>query len=188
MSLLPGQIIPQGVSFGRADPDGNVTISTNWWLFFYNISQNVLGVGSGLPTGGLIELESTDSDASDTDATSLRLPIAGLQVNYPELPPTANDFPAIARAILLAQDSLLPDPSPLAQPVSSVFPSGSPFTYKASFSGAVAVSGGTVSNIAISRQGTSVATGVTAGVFPLSRYDSLIVTYSSAPTMVFLPT
>lgn len=73
-------------------------------------------------------------------------------------------------------------------PTSSISPSGSPFTYTAAMAGQVIVNGGTVSAIALSRDGTNFFTlGVTQGIFLLKPQDELKVTYSGAPTMTFVP-
>jgi hypothetical protein len=42
-SLLPEQIPPQAVPI--TGQDGKAT--TGWWLFFYNLAQNILGDASG---------------------------------------------------------------------------------------------------------------------------------------------
>lgn len=65
----------------------------------------------------------------------------------------------------------------------------SPFTYSAPVKGTVIVSGGTVSAIAFSRDGTTFyAIGQTAGMFTLNAQDRLRVTHTGAPTMTFVPT
>lgn len=51
MSLLPEQILPQTVPIGTAQPGGQVIMDPNWWLFFYNLGQEVLGVNGSTPTG-----------------------------------------------------------------------------------------------------------------------------------------
>ena len=191
MSLLPGQILPPDIPLGKADEQGAVQINHDWWLLLYNLCANVLGINnSGLPSSALQELASADSDAADADAMALRLPLSNalLQAIQPQdVVISPNDLPDLARALLLAQDALPQDPQPRAQPAQSVAIGGSPFTYTAAFSGTVAITGGTVSAISLIRQGTSVATGITAGLFPLSRLDQLQITYSVAPTMTFLP-
>lgn len=174
---------------GHVRPDGSVAIETNWWLLIYNLWLNTLGNGSGLPADALIDLESADLDAIDADAISLRQGIANA-LQWAQDPPrqiTSADLPDIARALLLAQDVLFPDSQPRAQPAQSVAVGASPFTYTAAFDGTIVVTGGTVSAIALIRQGTSVATGIIAGLIPLSRLDQLQITYSVAPTMTFLP-
>src|SRR6267154_3642749 len=67
-------------------------------------------------------------------------------------------------------------------------PDPSPYTYSAPAKGFVIISGGTVSAVAFSRDGTTYyAVGQTAGQFTLSAQDFLKVTYTVAPTMVFVP-
>lgn len=189
MSLLPGRILPQTEPLGRLESDGKtVIVDKNWWLLFYNLSLQTLGTGSGLPADQLIDLLSADTDAADSDAIALRQPIQNLQALLTDLAPAASEYPDIARALLMAQDGTLPDPAPQAPPVAVITVGGSPFTYPAPFNGSVYVVGGTVSAIALIRQGATVATGLTAGVFPMSRLDQLKVTYTGVPTMTFLPT
>jgi len=70
----------------------------------------------------------------------------------------------------------------------ALVPGASPYTYIAGVKGNLLVSGGTVSAIAFSRDGsTFYSTGQTAGMFPLNARDSLRVTYTVTPTMVFVP-
>lgn len=191
MSLLPGQILPPEIPIGQADEDGRVTIDHNWWLLLYNLCLQVLGInGAGLPSSALQELASLDTDAIDADAIVLRRPVSNLEVRAHDLTDrvlSASDLPDIYRALLLAQDGLLQDPQPRAQPAQSVAIGASPFSYTAAFDGTMFVTGGTVSAISLTRQGTSVATGITTGLFPLSRLDILQVTYSGLPVMTFLP-
>lgn len=153
MSLLPQTILPPAAPFGRViDKDGKiedvtVRIEQNWWLFLYNMSQNVLGGGtaSGLPASALIELSGVDSDANDTDAISLRQPIGNLAQLVGGLGETEVDAFALRRplsnALLLAQDTLLPDPVAQAQPVASIAVGASPYAYTANFNGSVVVTG-----------------------------------------------
>lgn len=63
----------------------------------------------------------------------------------------------------------------------------SPYAYAPGFDGFATVSGGTVTGITVSRDAgvTNVATGVIAGVFPLSLMDTLTITYTVAPTITF---
>jgi hypothetical protein len=183
MSLLPGRIIPETVAFGTVDTEGKVRIDHNWWLLLYNLCIQVLGTGNGLPADALIDIESTDTDAIDADAIALRQPIWNLQNDLP-IP----DVPDLAQVLLLAQDTLLADPPASAQPVSAITPGASPYTYTAPFNGQVSVTGGTVSQIQLIRQSTTVATGLTAGLIMVSRLDQVVVTYTGTPTMVFIPT
>lgn len=69
-----------------------------------------------------------------------------------------------------------------------VTPTGSPYTYSAPRRGSLIVSGGTVSLIRFSRDGsTFYDTGATAGMFPLNAADRLEVTYAVLPTLTFVP-
>lgn len=74
------------------------------------------------------------------------------------------------------------------QAVGTISPSGSPYKYgNGRYNAAVVtVTGGTVSQIDIRRGATTVATGMTVGAFTLAPFDTLIVTYSSGPTMKLL--
>ncbi len=47
MSLLPGQILPQSVPWGRVDKAGNVWIDHNWYLLLYNLARYSLPGQSG---------------------------------------------------------------------------------------------------------------------------------------------
>ena len=203
---------------GKVNERGDVILEQNWWLLFYNISQNVLGTGgsstsagsgaiggsgatggggsggtgpTGLSASSLIELNSLDADASDADAIVLRRPIDNLNILTSLMAETDVDAAAlkqfISNALILAQDGLMQDPAPIAQPVVAVTVGASPFNYVAPFNGQVSITGGTVSLISIIRQSVTVATGLIAGVIPASRIDTIQVTYTAAPTIKFLP-
>jgi predicted Rossmann-fold nucleotide-binding protein len=70
-------------------------------------------------------------------------------------------------------------------PLAGVAVGASPFTYVAQDSGRLVVQGGTVSLIELGRKGTFVTTGITTGVIPVSRGDSVRVTYTVLPTLTF---
>lgn len=72
-------------------------------------------------------------------------------------------------------------------PVVSVTVSASPFTYTVPVYGTVNIAGGTVSQIAVKRNGVSTNLGGVVGHFLQSKGDQLVVTYSVIPTMVFIP-
>lgn len=92
MSLLPNRILPATEPIGRVDENGDVVIEKNWWLLLYNLAAQILGTESGnaLPISGVSLLAALDADVADADAVSLRA--------------------AVNNALLLAQDTLLPDP------------------------------------------------------------------------------
>lgn len=79
-------------------------------------------------------------------------------------------------------------PAQAPDPSAAISVGVSPFLYTPTASGNVAVTGGTVSSIAVLRQGVEVTTGLTSGLIPVSVGDQVIVTYSIMPTMTFLPT
>lgn len=65
----------------------------------------------------------------------------------------------------------------------------SPYTYSAARRGSMIISGGTVTAIEFSRDGTIFYdVGATAGMFTLNASDQLKVTYAVAPDMTFVPT
>lgn len=74
-------------------------------------------------------------------------------------------------------------------PVAAVSIGPSPFTYTAPAGGSVIVQGGTTTQIQFTRgDGNFYVVGTTAGMFPLSQGDSLVITYSvGPPTIVFVP-
>lgn len=247
MSGLPTQIPQQSVPI-TDDGKNPQYLDINWWLFFYNLSQQIFGSGSGSSGGGSTPASPYDAlDAADLVAQTSDIPqafrglsnvqallsmqslpggadialvqrvIANIEarLSVQSLPDGADiahvrrdlenlsarlgvqsqpDGADIARvrhdlanALMLAAVALLPDPTPSAQPVQSVTVGASPFTYTALFNGTLAVSAGTVSSISIIRQGVTVATGTTAGLIPMRRLDEVQITYTSAPTVVFLP-
>jgi hypothetical protein len=63
----------------------------------------------------------------------------------------------------------------------------SPFSYTAPSNGRLIVQGGAVSAVELNTSGARYNTGVTAGIFPLAAGDEIIVTYTAAPNMTFIP-
>lgn len=72
-------------------------------------------------------------------------------------------------------------------PASSVTMTGSPFSYDAATRGTLVVTGGTVSAIQLNRQGETYSFGVTSGLVPVGAEDTILITYTVAPTVTFLP-
>jgi hypothetical protein len=187
MSGLPDQIIPQSMPLSSVKGEP-VYFDLDWWLFLYNLSVQVLGTGGG---GSTPQSPSDQLDADDLLAVEAEIPQAYRQIanvqallQDPEIGPTFRDM---ANAFILATDPVLPDPPHAAQPVQTVTPGASPYTYTAAYNGTLSVSAGAVSAISIIRQGATVATGITAGLIPVSRSDQVSITYSVAPTVSFLP-
>lgn len=74
-----------------------------------------------------------------------------------------------------------------AAPLQSVTVLASPFAYTAGQAGSLAVSGGTVSAISLTRSGTTIPTGMTGGTLSLANGDTVTITYAVAPTVNFIP-
>ncbi|HKS75974.1 MAG TPA: hypothetical protein VJQ82_22365 [Terriglobales bacterium] len=58
MALLPDQIAPETVPIGKIQPDGSVRVDHNWYLLFYNLTQQTLGNGQ---SSSVIDLAVTAS-------------------------------------------------------------------------------------------------------------------------------
>lgn len=71
--------------------------------------------------------------------------------------------------------------------VGAITVGASPFSYTAAAKGTVNLAGGTVTQVALKRGGVSTNLGGTVGHFPVSAGDMLVITYSAAPTAVFVP-
>jgi len=70
-----------------------------------------------------------------------------------------------------------------------ITPGASPYIYSPDVKGFVILTGGTVSLVEFSRDGTNFYDyGTTQGQFLLNGADQLRVTYTGAPDMVFVPT
>ena len=187
VGVLPGQIPPQTIPLVEESPTGEMITNINWYLYFYTLGKQVLMSASGaIPFSPSTSIALIDSDVVDSDAMQAPRQILNAMLLQPDadIGPSLRD---VQNALLLSQDGLLPDAIPAAQAIATITAGASPFAYTAQFNGSAAVSGGTVSAIAIIRQGNTVATGMTSGLFPLSRLDQLRVTYTVAPVIVFLP-
>jgi len=71
--------------------------------------------------------------------------------------------------------------------VEAVQVSGSPVTYKAAQRGTLAVTGGTVTSISFSRARATIDIPGGAPLIPMANDDEVIITYSVAPTISFVP-
>ena len=144
----------------------------------------------------------TDVTPPAAPATADALFDATAQLAPPAAPATADALfdaaaqlaPPAAQAAPVAFDTLDP-PAFLDVPGRFLLPAGvtpgaSPYTYQNTSGrpGDMIVSGGMVTDIAFSRDNaTFYGVGAISGVFPLSAYDFLRVTYTVAPTMTFIP-
>lgn len=76
----------------------------------------------------------------------------------------------------------------LPQPVELLTLGASPFDYTAVIRGQLNIAGGTVSAVALSRDGTTFySAGLTAGFVQMDAGDIARVTYSVAPTLTYFP-
>jgi hypothetical protein len=140
--------------------DGSGKITSSWYRLLTDLSQTVNNNNVDVDSQQAFAFMS-DQDQSD-DASYVD--------NQPVL--WANDEGS--------QQQLAPPP------YESVTLGSSPATYTATTSGYFLVVGGTVSLIEITRNGVSVATGLTFGFVPLEPYDQIEVTYTVLPTTTFI--
>jgi len=166
--------------------DPNTGLMTReWYRFFFNL---FILTGSGSNTETLQDLQ-VGPPSADPSVFLTALQDAALS------PP--GSYSADTNLVLWqAIDGLAVAPPPADEvPGWSIPPRGvtvgaSPFTFQNTTGRSVdlIVSGGTVSAIAFSRDNvTFYGVGSTAGVFWLSPYDYLRVTYTVAPTITLVP-
>lgn len=185
-------------------------LTTAWYRFFLSLVARTGGtagrVTPNIP-GELVIL----GDVFGTEASTQGVP----PFNLGEMPATTElDWWPQDNIQLAAQTSWLPESPPQEQnfshlfadpagcwaapfwpsaditprpPVVGITPGASPYTYEAPARGFVLVTGGTVSSITWTRDGsTFLTTGMTAGFFPVEAGDAIVVTYTVAPTMNLL--
>ena len=76
----------------------------------------------------------------------------------------------------------------LPQPEEAITVTASPFVYQAVLRGQLLITGGTVSAVAFSRDGTTwYNAGITAGFVQVDARDLVRITYSVLPTVIFVP-
>lgn len=63
---LPQLIPPQTAPFGEVR-DGKLYVDVNWYLFLYNLGNNVLPFGGGVPINPTALIAESDTDAAQTD-------------------------------------------------------------------------------------------------------------------------
>lgn len=162
-------------------------MTREWYRFFFNLFNLT---GAGTTTITLQDLQVGPSNNVDNLFT-FEQQIAGLSAT-----PSDTSLQSQIAVLQNQVESLSSNPPPLLDvptrflPPSGIALSASPFTYQNTkgYSGDVIVSGGTVSAIEFSRNNTTFySVGATSGVFWLSPYDYLRVTYTVAPTLTFVP-
>lgn len=146
----------------------------------------MIGDGSAVPPlglGSLLHISEIPRAAGDTITPLLGEPQAvGGDALIPALLSEGAPPPGVSDALLAA---LFVDRAQAitAAPVIAVTLGASPATYRAPVDGNLLMTGGTVSAITVSRDGTTfLASGMTAGFIPMSRGDQAQVTYTVAPT------
>lgn len=142
MSGLPTQIPIQSLPIAEKGPDGSLYIQFDWYLFLYNLAQQIFG---------------TQGDGSTPVSPFDALSMANLIAQGADLQHVERGLANLRAQVL---GSLLPDPVPMAQSVQAVTVGASPFTYTALANGALSITGGAMSAVSIIRQGISVATGI----------------------------
>jgi hypothetical protein len=97
-----------------------------------------------------------------------------------------NGRSTFTRTWYLFLQHLLAFAAPSGDDASPLIVSASPFSFTAPNTGAVLVSGGAVSDIALGRNAVFTSIGVTAGAVPVSEGDVVRVTYTGLPTITFV--
>ena len=170
-------------------------MSREWYRFFFNLF-NLTGGGSNSTTLQDLQVGPPGADEAAFQAAlqaymDVTPPVQAVPTTFDA---TAQLAPPPPQAVPTPFDTLDP---PAFQDVpgrfllpTGVTPGASPYTYQNTSGrpGDMIVSGGAVSAIAFSRNNATFYTvGVVSGVFSLSAYDFLRVTYTVAPTMTFIP-
>lgn len=170
-------------------------MSREWYRFFLNLFT-LTGSGSDTTTLQDVQLGPPGADEAAFQAAlqaymDVTPPVQAVPITFDA---TAQLAPPPPQAVPTPFDTLDP---PAFQDVpgrfllpTGVTPGASPYTYQNTSGrpGDMIVSGGAVSAIDFSRNNaTFYIVGVVSGVFSLSAYDFLRVTYTVAPTMTFIP-
>ena len=158
-------------------------MSREWYRFFLNLFTLT---GSG---GDTITLQDVQLGPPGADGAAAGLQDAGLSMAASYAP---DSFAVVQAAVdgLAVAPPLAGAPPGWALPPRAVAVGASPFTTQNTTGQPVdlIVTGGTVSAIDFSRDNvTFYGVGQTAGVFCLSPYDYLRVTYTVAPTITLVP-
>ncbi len=168
MSGLPTQIPQQSVPIGNTEDGKAVYAEFNWFLFLYNLSQQIFGSGGSggtTPVSPYDVLDNADLVAATSDIPQAYRGISNIaeRLGVGSLADGADVAKVrheLSNVLAFAFSPALPDPTPEAQPVQSVTAGTSPFTYTALANGLLSITGGAVSAVSIIRQGVTVATGI----------------------------
>lgn len=181
-------------------------ISREWYRFFLNLFT-LTGSGASAatledlqlapgPTDYSAEIAHAQSEFATQPATiDYAAELANLHNEIETLPPPIDYTTLIDKVrgdleIGIQPPTIPPQPQNYSIQPSAISVTASPFTYINQTGGNadVIVSGGGISLLEFSRNGsTFFSTGSFYGMFTLSPYDRLRVTYSAAPTMTLVP-
>lgn len=181
LNATPTPITPPRVAV--LDPRTGL-ISREWYMFFLSLFRTAEGAvnadTNGPTTVSLVA--SLDAAIDRVQQETQTLPVSVLEQVQPLLDDLAQQIGTMPQV----------DPQVSARSILpfAITPGASPYTYQNTntYSADVIVSGGGVSLLEFSRNGAAFfSTGSFYGMFTLSPYDLLRVTYSSAPTMTLVP-
>lgn len=195
---LPNLTFPQ-TGYNFVDENGAITAP---WLQF--LQQLYFRTGGSIPdipgdTGiqGLISALSAETvSQNDVEGSTLigltehgfpetKNIVFPFGVEYPSAPLKQQDPVLMATALESGQPT---GDTSRSYATKTIAVGASPYSYTAPSNGSVFVTGGTVSAIAFSRDGTTfLSTGLIAGIIPVRKKDIVRVTYTAAPTMTFVP-
>ena len=182
-------------------------VSREWYMFFLSLFKNTEATidaesATGINTNS--QIASLDYAIEQLSQAADSQPVSVVEQIQPLLDALAMELQARTLSAIEQTKPILDD---LAQQIgtarvevpvvptrfilpSGITPGASPYTYQNTlgYPADVIVNGGTVSAIAFSRDNATFYTaGTIGGIFPLSPYDYLRVTYTVAPTMTLIP-
>ena len=202
-NATPTPITPPRVAV--VDPRTGL-ISREWYMFFLSLfrtSEGVVNADISTPTTASL-IASLEAAVDRVGQEAQLRPTSAIEQIQPLLDALALELQGRSLSIVEQTRPVLDD---LAQQIgtlprvdqgmpgrtilpSSITVGASPYTYQNTntYPADVIVNGGTVSAIAFSRDNATFYTvGLTSGIFALSQYDFLRVTYTVAPTMTLVP-
>jgi|GEM_PF-6951911 len=183
------------------DKDGNITIIWRNFLFsLWNRTGGAVSANFASLNGSTTQVFNVAPATTSTEAPTLGqletgyAPISG-STNYAAIAGSSSQVFNASTALTGTQVTPLSQVNSLISTaqqtqgaaISAVSVGASPFAYTAAARGALAVSGGTVSAISMTRGGTTIPLGVLAGLFQVTNGDKITITYSVAPTVNFAP-
>lgn len=194
---LPNLAFPQS-SYPMVDQNGMLT--TPWLQFFIQLYNRTGGSIPDLPSDGslqaLLTASSSDEGAvSRSDDRSL----LGFMASEPSpskreisLPiETVQNGNYLRQAVLLGMALATqgaPGDTARSFATQSITIGASPYSYSAPSNGMVIITGGTVSALEFSRNGTTFfGAGFVSGIIPVRKRDITRITYTVAPVATFVP-